>query len=105
MMNDVEKKLDALIGALGFDIERTLKEDEWNAAKAVMAENPEAYRGGFGMRPPFRDDYVEIKLVKREFKSKPTLHKLVREYERGDKTASELIGHIMLLEDIDDSDL
>ena len=40
-----------------------------------------------------------------QYTSKPTLHKIVRSYERGEYTASEMIGRIMLLEDVSDEDL
>lgn len=40
--------------------------------------------------------------TKREFNSKPTLHKIIREYEKYGMTASEMIGRIMLLEGISD---
>lgn len=43
--------------------------------------------------------------AKRGFNSKPTLHKIIREYEKYGMTASEMIGRIMLLEGISDKDL
>ena len=46
-------------------------------------------------------EYVSQK----KYESKPTLHKIVRSYERGEYTASEMIGRIMLLEDVSDEDL
>ena len=40
-----------------------------------------------------------------KYTSKPTLHKIVRKYERHLISASEMIGRIMLLENVEDEDL
>ena len=40
-----------------------------------------------------------------KYKAKPTLHKIIREYEQYRLTASEMIGRIMLLEGVSDEDL
>ena len=44
-------------------------------------------------------------IEKRKYNSKPTLHKIIRDYERYELTASEMIGRIMLLEGLSDEDL
>lgn len=48
---------------------------------------------------------ITVESTKKEFNSKPTLHKIIREYEKYGMTASEMIGRIMLLEGVSDGDL
>jgi hypothetical protein len=48
---------------------------------------------------------ITAEQTKKQFNSKPTLHKIIREYEKYGMTASEMIGRIMLLEGVSDKDL
>ena len=87
-MNNIEKKLDALIDALGFDVEEVetpVKVTSYEASKpAVMIE-----------RTLYNNSY---KLTKKSFKAKPSLHKVVRAYEKGTMSYDEMLGRIALME-------
>ena len=123
-MNNLEKKLDALIDALGFDVETTLdyQERKISESEAMRINNrpcgvPSDYvvatnRGQMldidseGMYTRLlHTPIIDYKLTKKNYINKPTIHKLVRKFERQDITASELIGQIMLMEGVTDEDL
>ena len=89
-MNNYEKKLDALIDALGFDVEDII-------GKELV--------GSYAGVEKFRDCVVDYKLTKRGYNRKGTLHKIIREYEKEEMSASEMIGRIMLLEGISNEDV
>ena len=72
-MNNIEKKLDALIDALGFDVEEVL-EQAIPSGQIIIAH-----------------DY---KLTKRKYNEKPTIHKIVRIYEKGEISSGEMIARI-----------
>ena len=98
-MDNTEKLLRAFIEAQGFEVEEV----------SETFINGEKYQGSDPLVHFTPMDTVlttlNHKVTKRGFKSKPTLHKIVREYERGNYTASEMIGRIMLLEGVEDEDL
>ena len=93
-MNSTKKKLDALINALGFDVE-------------VVDASFTMVKLGESDTTPYPDKVhrTDYKLTKRKCTNKPTLHKIIREYENEGMTASKMIGRIMLLEDVSYEDL
>jgi len=48
---------------------------------------------------------TDYKLTRKKYNSKPSLHKIIREYENEGMSASEMIGRIMLMEGIAEEDL
>ena len=89
-MNNTEKKLDALIDALGFDVEIEYKKRKTDIINFGLVGDIT-----IGNRPKPEYDY---KLTKRNFTSKPSLHKVVREYEQGTMSYGEMVGRIELME-------
>ena len=85
----VEKKLDALIDALGFDVEETCK----------TFINGAEYGGTAGIFPVTPMDDVthaaNYKLTKRQYNKKPMLHRIVRMYEKGEMEHDEMVARII----------
>lgn len=99
-MTNEMKLLRAFIEAQGYEIEET-QTKSW-CVRVQSGVNPGTNT------PRFTDSYnyiTDYKVTKRAFNKKPTLHKIIREYEKYGMTASEMIGRIMLLEGITDNDL
>jgi len=99
-MNNIEKKLDALIDALGFDVEETdnsIKmykiEDIDNNGDPYIDANPDVIK------------VIDYKLTKKKYNHKPTLHEVVRQYENGAITNTEMVASIMLMESLSNEDL
>ena len=89
-MTNLEKKLDALINALGFDCKRNLdikhvyrREDLQGNGEAKLYALPESII-----------DNSTYKLTKRKYNEKPTIHKIVRIYEKGEISSGEMIARI-----------
>ena len=80
-MNNTEKLLRAFIEAQGYEVEAT--------------------SGNFGGMEVLKD----YKVTRRGWSSKPSLHKIIREYEKEGMSASEMVGRIMLMEGITNEDL
>lgn len=97
-MSNIEKKLDALIDALGYEINATTDHASYQADMILAHSVGAKYNGDI-------DDYIEYKVTKRDFKNKPTLHKIIRQYEKEGMSASEMIGRIMLMEGLTNEDL
>ena len=91
-MNNTEKKLDALIDALGFDIEETRRNIESVA------------KGGDG-QALYTTPLFDYKLTKRTYSKNPPLHRTVRLYEKGDISAVEMIRDIMWSEGVTDKEI
>lgn len=94
------KLLQAFIEASGFDVEVT--QDRQECYKPCDLVDGKTKLGALPVNIQMNTAY---KVTKREFNSNPTLHKIIREYEKYGMTASEMIGRIMLLEGISDKDL
>ena len=82
-MNNTERKLDALIAALGFDVETSTVSRELHS---LYDSNVQIITS------------TDYKLTKRNFNNKPSLHKVVREYEQGTMSYGEMLGRIALME-------
>ena len=119
-MNNTEKKLDALIDALGFDVEevergsvmvskdegeRMIRANSATASYSLISDRGEYRRGDDDCYFSVAGVTTDYKLTKRKFNSKPTLHKIIREYENEGMSASEMIGRIMLMEGVTNEDL
>ena len=100
-MDNTAKLLRAFINAQGFDVETVEDVSRFYKADDIMS-NGEPKEHACPSNIIRNTNY---KVTKSEFNSKPTLHKIVREYERGIYTASEMICRIMLLEGVNDEDL
>ena len=91
MSNNCEKKLDALIDALGFDVEAVVRD-------AVGDEEADIFL--------LTKDYcVDYKLTKRTYSKKQSLHRIVRSYEKGDITAAKMIRDVMWAEGVTDEEI
>lgn len=121
-MTNTEKKLDALIDALGFDVTITVDTKETPISKqsginrlaiGVMGIKSGLVTDGCGVYKRGDDEcyYLEAsrdtdyKLTRKGWNSKPTLHKIIREYEKEGMSASEMIGRIMLMEGITNEEI
>ena len=99
-MSDCEKKLDALIDALGFDVEevRDIKpyyhpdDMQSNGEPKVNARCERIVNNSY-------------KLTKRTYSKNPPLHRTVRLYEKGDISAVEMIRDIMWAEGVTDEEI
>lgn len=90
MMSNCEKKLDALIDALGFDVKEVVsKKFLYNAKDMHPSGNPIS-----GAVPSVTFENADYKLTKRKYNEKPTIHKIVRIYEKGEISAGEMIARI-----------
>jgi len=89
-MTDETKLLRAFIEAQGYEVEEVEKE-------VILRD-----AGGFLINQLIEVDY---KVTKLSFKNRPTLHKIIRQYEKEGMSASEMIGRIMLMEGITNEDL
>jgi|GEM_PF-2828825 len=94
-MNNIEKKIDALIDALGFDVERVRVGEARCDCNSINSPALDLKKGclkcqGTGVSHGIFD----YKLTKRNF-SKPTLHKIVRQYEQGKISYDEMRVSLM----------
>ena len=89
-MNNIEKKLDALIDALGFDVERVCDIEYIYKSEDLQDDGePKEYA--------LADSIIDnstYTLTKRKYNEKPTIHKIVRIYEKGEISSSEMIARI-----------
>ena len=85
VMNNTDKLLRAFIEVSGFDVEEVKEEVILKDRDGLIWEH-------------YFD--VSYKLTRKRYNSKPTLHKIIREYEKEGMSASEMIGRIMLLEGV-----
>lgn len=97
-MTNTEKKLDALIDALGFDVEEVrlkIKPEHLplNGFGHHLYDTSGTVNGYY-----LSTHVVDYKLTKRNFNSKPSLHKLVRQYEQGTMSYGKMLGRIVLIE-------
>ena len=89
-MNSTEKKLDALIDALGFDVERFCDIKRAYKCEDLQGNGePKEYA-----LPESIIDNSTYKLTKRKYNEKPTIHKIVRIYEKGEISSGEMIARI-----------
>jgi len=89
-MNNCEKKLDALIDALGFDVEEVIGD---------------VFMGRYSGRDIHDKQVVDYKLTKRTYSKKQSLHRIVRAYEKGDITAAKMIRDVMWAEGLTDEEI
>jgi hypothetical protein len=98
MMNNTEKKLDALIDALGFDVEVI----ETITLSGKPLEKPDMTPGAFlpveasDLRDIIR--VIDYKLTKRKVNGKSELHRIVREYESGHRSIGDMLNEIAKIE-------
>ena len=97
---NTERKLDALIDALGFDIEVVD-----SSIKAYRLDDIDRDGDPYTDAIPMTISKTDYKLTRKKYNSKPSLHKIIREYENEGMSASEMIGRIMLMEGIAEEDL
>ena len=103
-MNNLEKKLDALIDALGFDVETTFNISYGTTIKAGSVNPYDIAKKEFKFFPATAGmkeaEYKEVirttdyKLTKKKYNEQPSLHKIIRLYEVGKISTSELASKI-----------
>lgn len=101
-MTNEMKLLTALTEALGFEIEEAFTSVNLHTKTEFHPDGLPKMASGHYVKTITSVDY---KLTKKSFNSKPTLHKIIRQYEKEGMTASEMIGRIMLHEGISNEDL
>jgi hypothetical protein len=115
-MNNTDKLLRAFIEASGYEIEKIVDTkltpvskqsgiNRINSSIYTLTHNDlamdcnGAYKRGddecYYLKASFAVDY---KITKRKFNSKPSLHKVVRQYEQGTMSYDEMLGRIALME-------
>ena len=99
-MNNTDKLLRAFIEASGYEIE-----EADTSVKLYKIDDVDLEGDPYDNAMPTVISSIDYKVTKRKFNSKPTLHKIIREYENEGMSASEMIGRIMLLEGISNEDL
>ena len=100
-MNNTDKLLRAFIEASGFEIEATEDIKRFYRPSDIM-DNGEPKENAI---PDSIIKTTDYKVTRKGWNSKPSLHKIIREYEKEGMTASEMIGRIMLMEGISIEDL
>ena len=99
-MTNEMKLLRAFIEASGYEIDEVKETKQFYLPSQCIFGSPM-----FGQTPQTEIINIDYKITKREFNSKPTLHKIIRQYEKEGMSASEMIGRIMLLEGVTNEDL
>jgi hypothetical protein len=95
----IEKKLDALIDALGFDVERVRIGD---ARCDCYKSNPLSSDHLIGCQrcqgTGVSHGIFDYKLTKRKVNGKSELHRIVREYESGHRSIGDMLNEIAKIE-------
>jgi len=100
-MNNTDKLLRAFIEASGYEIEENSDRKELYKLEDIDRDG-DPHMGATPESIIITTDYT---VTKRDFKNKPTLHKIIRQYEKEGMTASEMIGRIMLHEGISNENI
>ena len=101
MSNNTGKLLRAFIDASGYEVEES-KDIKRIYRSVDIMDNGEIRENAMPETIIKNTDY---KVTRKGWNSKPSLHKIIREYEKEGMSASEMIGRIMLMEGISNEDL
>ena len=99
-MNNTEKLLRAFIEAQGYEVEAT-KDIKHMYRPGDVTDSGEPKENA----APIIITNSDYKVTRMGWSSKPSLHKIIREYEKEGMSASEMVGRIMLMEGITNEDL